>query len=334
MDRTGSRWSRRQLVQGAGIVGLGLVTGCGRLPWQARESKLHRIGYLGVHDIPTFTAAFQHGLREHGYVEGQNLAIEWRFAEDRAERLPDLTAELLARQVDVIVVGTNPAALVAGHATSTTPIVMANGDPVGTGLAASLARPGGNVTGVANVSPQLGAKRLELLRDTIPDLARVAVLWPPYNPVKVAEWTATQRGGAALGLQLQSLEVGGSDDFERAFAAAIREQAGALIVFGDNLTSAHAPQIGDLAARSELPTMYEAKTFMAAGGLMSYEPDLAALHRRAAYYVDKILKGAKSADVPIEQPMRFDFAINLRTAQALGLTIPQHVLLQATEVIQ
>src|SRR5262245_17547370 len=266
------RWSRRQFVQGVGVAGLALSIGCARLPGQAPPAKVPRIGYLGARDIPAFTLAFRQGLSEHGYVDGKNLAIDWRFAEDRPERFPDLTAELVSRPVEIIVAGTNPAALAAARASSTTPIVMANGDPVGTGLAASLARPGENVTGVSNVAPQLGAKRLELLKEAIPGLARVAVLWTPYNPVKVAGWTETQSASTALGLQLQSLEVAGPDDFDPAFAAAARQDAGALIVFGDNLTSAHAPRIVDLASRSRLPTMYGAGTFMDVGGLMSYGP--------------------------------------------------------------
>jgi putative tryptophan/tyrosine transport system substrate-binding protein len=289
---------------------------------------------LGDRDIPSFTAAFRQGLREHGYVDGQNFAIEWRFAGGQDERFADLTTDLISRSVEMIVAASTPAALGARRATSTIPIVVANGDPVGTGLAASLARPGGNVTGVSNFAPELGAKRLEMLKEAIPGLIRVAVLWPPYNPVKVAEWTETQKAGLVLGLHLQSLELSGPDDLEPAFAAATRERADALIVFGDNLTSAHAPQIVDLAARSRLPTMYGVRTFMDVGGLTSYGPDLAALYRRAAYYVDRILKGAKPADLPIEQPREFDFIINLQTAHALGLSIPQHILLQATEVIQ
>jgi putative tryptophan/tyrosine transport system substrate-binding protein len=325
--------TRRRFVQDAGVASLGLLMGCGRLPWQA-PAKVPRIGYLGGRNIPTFTAAFRQGLGEYGYVEGQNLALDWRFAEDRVEQFPDLAAELLSRPVEMIVAGTNPAALAAAQASSTTPIVIASGDPVGTGLAASLARPGGNVTGVSNFSPQLGAKRLELLKEAIPGLARVAVLWPPYNPVKVAEWTETQSAARALDLHLQSLEMSGPANLEPAFAAATREQAGALIVFGDNLTSANAPQIVDLASRSRLPTMYAVRTFMDVGGLMSYGPDLAALHRRAAYYVDKILKGAHPTDLPVEQPMIFDFVVNLKTAQALGITFPHEILLQVTEVIQ
>ena len=328
------RATRRQFLRGAGAAGLALLAGCGRLPWQAQPSQTPRIGYLGDRTIPVFEEAFRQGLREHGNVEGQNIVIEWRFAEGSPEGLADLAGELLARRVKVIVAGTTLAALAAGRATSSTPIVMANGDPVGSGLAASLARPGGNVTGVSNFGGQLAGKRLELLRDVIPGVARVAVLWTPANPLKVAEWTETQSAGGTLGMELQSLEVGRPEELEVAFAAATREEADALVVFGDNLTGGHAPRIVELAARSRLPTIYGVRMFMDAGGLMAYGANIPSLYRRAAYYVDRILKGAKPAELPVEQPREFDFIINLKTAQALGLTIPQHVLLQATEVLQ
>jgi putative ABC transport system substrate-binding protein len=322
----------RQFVVGA--AGAGLLAGCGRLPWQAQEPKMPRIGYLGDRSIPAFEEAFRQGLREHGHVDGKNIAIEWRFADGNPAALADLAVSLVNRPVDLIAAATTPAALAAGQATSTTPIVMTNGDPVGSGLAASLARPGGNVTGLANFSPELGAKRLELLKYAIPSLARVAVLWTPYNPVKVAEWAETQSAARTLGLQLQSLEMSSPDDLEPAFATATRERADALIVFGDNLTSAHAAQIVDLAARGRLPTMYGVRTFMEVGGLMAYGPSLRSLYHRAAYYVDRILKGTQAADLPIEQPMTFEFVVNMTTARGLGITFPHEVALQITEVIE
>jgi putative tryptophan/tyrosine transport system substrate-binding protein len=329
------RWSRRQVVQGAGAVGLGLLAGCGRWPGQEQPvAKVPRIGYLGGRVLQDFDDAFRQGLHELGYVEGHNLTVEWRFAAGGVEQLQDAADDLVRLPVDVIVAQSTPAAVAARQATSMIPIVMAIGDPVSTGLAISLARPGGNVTGLASISIGLGGKRLELLRETIPGAVRVAVLWPPYNPLHREKWTEMQSAARALGIQLQSLEVSEPGDFEGAFAAAVHDHAEALIVFGDNLTASHAPQLADLAAQHRLPAMYETKLLVDAGGLMAYGPSNSSLYRRAAYYVDRILKGANPADLPIEQPMRFDFVINLRTAQALGLTIPPHILLQATEVIQ
>jgi putative tryptophan/tyrosine transport system substrate-binding protein len=327
--------SRRHVVQGAGAAGLGLLAACGRWPGQAQApARVPRIGYLGARPIPAFAAAFRQGLADLGYIEDQTITIAWRFPEANADALRETAAELVHLPVDVILAENTLVALGAREATRTIPMVVALGDPVVAGLAASLARPGGNVTGLSNLSPQLGAKRLELLREVIPDLARVAVLWSSANAVKVAEWTETERAARTLGMHLQSLEVNEPDQLEGAFVAATQERADAAIVFGDNLFGSHAAQIVDLAARSRLPTMYESRPFMDAGGLIGYGPNFPALLHRSAYYVDRILKGAKPADLPIEQPMRFDFIVNLKTAQALGLTIPQHVLYQATEIIQ
>jgi putative tryptophan/tyrosine transport system substrate-binding protein len=328
------RLTRRQIGQRASLLGLGLLAGCARLPFQAEPPKIPRVGYLGVRSLPAFEAAFRQGLREHGYVEDQTITVVWRYAEDSAQPLPTLAAELVHLPVDVLVTASNPAAIAAREASSTIPIVTMIGDPVASGLAASLARPGGNVTGLTSVPHQVSGKRLELLKETIPGLTQVGVLWPPYNPVKQAEWAELQVAGRTLGLHLLSLEVSGPDDFESAFAAASREQSEAMFVAGDNLTASAAPQIAALAARSQLPTIYESsRPFVDAGGLMVYGQSFPSMHRRAAYFVDKILKGAKPADLPIEQPRDFDFIINLATARSLGLTIPQHVLLQATEII-
>jgi putative tryptophan/tyrosine transport system substrate-binding protein len=325
--------SRRDFVQGAGAVGLGLLAGCGRLPGQSTRASVGHIGYLTSADVPSRSRAFQEGLRAHGYVEGQTIVTEYRFA-DNLEHLRSLAVELVRRPVDVIVVGDTPAAVAAQHATTTIPIVIAVGDPVGTGLVASLARPGGNVTGLSNMTPQLAGKRLELLRETVPALTRVAVLWNPGNATKAIQWSETQAAAQTLGIPLQSLEVHSPEELESVFAVASRERVEAIIVFGEAITTPHAATIVALAAKSGLAAMYENREFMTAGGLMSYGPDFPAMHRRAVYYVDRILKGASPADLPIEQPMTFDLIVNLQTAQALGLTIPQHVLLQATEVIQ
>ena len=279
--------------------------------------------------------AFRQRLRELGYVDGQNIAFEVRSAEGRAERLPDLAADLVRLKVDVIVAGGTPAPLAAKRATTAIPIVMASaGDPVGSGLVASLARPGGNVTGLSLLVPELGGKRLQLLKEVVPGVSRVAVLWNAANPYPVLVWRQTEAAARALGVHLQSLDVRGPDDLEGAFAAATRGRAGALITVEDPLTFGQRKRIVDFAARARLPAMYGFREFVDAGGLMSYAASLADLSRRAATYVDKILKGAKPADLPVEQPTKFELVINLKTAKALGLTIPPSVLIRADQVIQ
>ena len=296
-----------------------------------------RIGFLGFGPPGLQHAlvdAFRQGLRDLGYAEGQNVAIEYRFAEERQERLLELAAELVQLPVDVIVAPSN-AAYAAKQVTSTIPIVMAtSGDPVATGIIASLARPGGNMTGLTLLSPELAGKRLELLKAVVPELSRVAVLWNAAHPDKALEWRETQVAAQALGVQLQSLAVRDLHDFDSAFEAAAREHAGALIVLGDSLTFVHRTRIVDLAAKSRLPAMYELREFAAAGGFVAYGPSVLDNWRRAATFVDKILKGAKPGDLPIERPMRFELILNLKTAQALGLTIPPSLLFQADEVIK
>ncbi len=300
--------------------------------------KVPRIGVLGPRPPAAFVTeieAFRQGLRELGYTEGQNLVMEYRYGEGNAERLPALAAELVQLPVDVLVTWTTPAIQAAHQATTTIPIVMAtSGDPIQTDFVASLARPGGNITGLTILSAELSAKRLELLTQLVPGLARVAVLWNPANPAIVLEWQATQEAGRRLGVQVQSLEIWGADDVARAFAAATQEHAQALYLTTDPLFAMHRAQILDLAARSRLPTSFHRREYVEAGGLLSYGPNLPALFRRTATYVDKILKGAKPADLPVEQPMKFEFVINLKTAEALGLTIPPSLLFQADEVIR
>jgi len=279
--------------------------------------------------------AFRQGLRELGYVQGQNIVLEYRFAEGRADRLPDFAAELVRHKVDVIVAGGTPAPLAAKHATSTIPIVMAAaGDPVRTGLVANLAKPGGNVTGLSTSTPDLAAKRLELLKEVVPGVSRVAVLWNAANPFTVLNMRETEAAARTLGLHVQSLEVRGLDDFDNALPAAIRGRAGALIVVDDPLTCLHRERLGDFAAKNRLPTMYGFRQCAGTGGLMSFGASLADLYRRAAIYVDKILKGAKPRDLPVEQPTKFELVINLKTAKALGLTIPPSLLLRADQVIE
>jgi putative ABC transport system substrate-binding protein len=274
------------------------------------------------------------GLREHGWVEGQNLAIAWRFAEGQAERLPALAADLVRLPVDVLVTH-GPTIRPAQHATQTIPIVMAIvTDPVGSGLIVSLARPGGNLTGLSIGAAELGGKRLELLTQAVPWASRVAVLWNAALADKVPEWQGTQTAARALGVSLHSVEVRGPDDFDGAFATLARERPDALITLADALTLAHHHRIVAFATQHRLAMISELKDFAEAGGLMTYGPNGRALWRRAAAYVDKILKGAKPAELLVEQPMKFELVINLKAAQALGLTIPPILLFQADEVIR
>jgi ABC-type uncharacterized transport system substrate-binding protein len=279
--------------------------------------------------------AFRAGLRELGYVEGQNLILQPRFAEQNQERLDAAAIELVRLGVDVLVTYGDVGARAAKRATGTVPIVVAlTGDLVEAGHAASLARPGGNVTGLVDTSPELSAKRVELLRNTVPAISRVAVLWNSSNRVKVLDYRMTQVAAQTLGVPLQSLEVRHLDDIGPALAAAVRERAGALLVLSDALTNAHRIRIVELANKNRLPTMYFSREWVDAGGLMAYGPSWRDMYRRAATYVDKILKGAKPADLPVEQPTKFELVINLKTSKALGLTIPSSILARADELIQ
>jgi putative tryptophan/tyrosine transport system substrate-binding protein len=326
--------TRRRFVQGAGGVGLGLVTGCGRLPFpgQPPAPKVPAIGWLTEGGSVEYLEAFRQGLAALGYVEGQHVVIEPRLTDPGEAGLREAAADLVRLPVDVIVATGTPAVLAAKGATNTIPIVFASAPaPVGTGLVASLARPGGNVTGLANLSTELQAKRLELLAQVVPGLRRVAFLWDALTPASSVQ--DLQAATQALGVRLQLLEIRAVADYEAAFAAAGAEQADALMV-GGGLSTRNRARIVSLAARARLPAMYPNGLFVRDGGLMAYGADLLDLYRRAATYVDKILKGTPPAALPVEQPMRFDLAINLCTAQALGLTIPDRVLLQATEVIQ
>jgi putative tryptophan/tyrosine transport system substrate-binding protein len=279
--------------------------------------------------------AFMAGLRELGYVEGQNVVLQSRFAEGNPERLATAAAELVRLGVDVLVTYGDVGVRAAKQATGTIPIVVAlTGDLVAAGHAASLARPGGNVTGQVDTSPELSAKRVELLRASAPTISRVAVLWNPSNRVKVLDFQMTQVAAQTLGVPLQSVEVRQPDDIGPAVSAAVRERAGALLVLSDALTNAQRVRIVELANQNRLPTMYFSREWVAAGGLMAYGPNWRDMYRHAATYVDKILRGTKPGDLPIEQPTTFEFVINLKTAKALGLTIPPAVLARADEVIE
>jgi putative tryptophan/tyrosine transport system substrate-binding protein len=333
------RLSRRQVVQGAGAVGLGLLAGCGRLSFVAppQAAKVHRIAYLtGAPSIAiSLMPAFRQGLRDLGYVEGQNLLIEERHAEGD-HQLAEPAAELVRLQPEVILVSSTLGARAVLAVTTTIPVVSAGAgapDLVASGLAASYARPGGTVTGLS--TPLLEGKQLQLLREAVPTLARVAILFD--MAARRDQGSAREPFEAAartLGLQLQFVGLGGPADLEPGFETAAREHAEGLYVATGALIASNQTRIAELALQSGLPSMWGQSEAVARGGLMAYGPNRADLHRRAAYYVDRILKGTKPGDLPIEQSREFDFVINLRTAQALGLSIPQHVLAQATEVIQ
>jgi len=307
-----------------------------------QAAKVPRIGYLFSNLATTshLWEAFRQGLRDLGYVEGRNVVIESRDAEGKLERLPAVAVELVALKVDVIVVGGTPQALAAMQATRTLPIVFAAvGDPVSDGLVTSLARPGGNVTGfsTSSAAPEIIGKRLELLTQAVPGVTRAAVLWQPGGQGERTNKDllhGTDVAARALGLRLQVVEVRGPDDFDRAFSDVTRERAGVLTVLGTTMFFNARRRLVDLAAKNRMPAVYPLREFVDAGGLMAYGPNLADLFRRAATYVDKIIKGAKPADLPVEQPTKFELVINLKTAKALGITIPQSVLARADEVIE
>jgi putative tryptophan/tyrosine transport system substrate-binding protein len=315
-----------------------LIIGCVAMPRAATTQpsvKLHRVGYLSggpAQANPTFHA-FRAGLRALGWVEGRNVTIEARFAEGNMDRLATLASDLVHLDVHVIVAGPSTVAQAARQATATIPIVMTGvGDPVRLGFAKSLSRPGGNMTGLATLLPELEAKSLQLLAELVPGLTRVAVLLNPSNPLHQpgdAETAAT-----AMGLQLVIARARTPEELPAAFDAIVKAHAGAVDIWGDPMFARHRATLVDLAMRARLPTMFKLRPDVIAGGLVAYGPDFVDLARRAATYVDKILKGAKPADLPIEQPSRLELVINLRTAAALGLTIPPSVLLRADEVIK
>jgi putative ABC transport system substrate-binding protein len=296
--------------------------------------KVWRIGYL-IAGSGGIDEAFRHGLRDLGYVEGQNLTIEYRHADNQRERLPDLAAELARLPVDVIVVAGENAARAAQQATRTIPIVLTAGaDPMGIGLVASLARPEGNLTGLSLMSAELEGKRLELLKEAVPTASRVGVLFNPASTNAIRLWRETESAARSLGVQLHALEVRQADELEHAFAAATSAGVGALIVWRNFLMETHRTRILQLASQRRLPVMAELREYVDDGGLMFYGPSLPDAFRRAATYVDKILQGAAPADLPIEQPTKFELVLNRKTAQALGITFPPTLLILADEVIQ
>jgi len=326
---------------GLALVALALALLAAPLAIEAQPAaKVFRIGLLGPFQ-PTdprvsrlWEALFQ-GLRELGYVEGKNIVIEGRFSEGKHERLPALAAELVRLKVDVIVTGSSPAPEAAKQATSTIPIVFGiHSDPVGSGLVASLARPGGNVTGLSMLSRDLVGKHLQLLKEAVPRISRVAVLSNPSNPSLALSVTEAEAAARSLKVRLQMVEARAPGDLAGAFSAMTKERAGGLLVLGDPMLFGQRTRIAELAATHRLPMITAVREFAEAGGLMTYGANLRESFRRAATYVDKILKGAKPADLPVEQPTKFEFVINLKTARALGLTIPEAVLLRADEVLQ
>ncbi len=326
--------SRRQFVQGISIA---LLAGCGRLPGQAQvPPRVPRIGYVGTLGLgEPFADALRDGLRELGYAEGHNLIVEWRATGGRPERVLDAVTELVALNVDAIVVTGVLAARAAQNATRSIPIVIVMlSDPVDSGFVASLARPGGNITGLGSFALELSGKQLQLLQEAIPSVARVGVLWQAPHPSKSRQFKEIEDAAPALGMQVESLPAGDPHELASAIQAGIQAKVEALFTLQSDLTVGQQAQIIERVAQARLPAMYETRDWTEASGLMSYGPSFPAMHRRAAYYVDKIIKGTAPADLPVERPREFELVINLKTAQALGLTIPQHVLLQATEVIQ
>jgi putative ABC transport system substrate-binding protein len=301
-----------------------------------QPGKISRVGVLNAGSPTSMSGrvdSFRLGLRELGYIEGKNIFLEMRFAEAKQDRLSDLATELVQLKVDVIVTATTPAVLAAKKATIAIPIVFAGaGDPVRAGLVSSLARPGGNITGLSILSSDLEGKRLELLKETFPKITRVAYLWNPAAPGTGLK--GMQSAAPALGLQLQSLEVRNPKDFDSAFAAIIKERAQALTAAAHPVIDTNRQRIVDFASKNRLPAIYSSSEFISAGGLMFYGVSFSDLYRRAATYVDKILKGAKPADLPVEQPTKFELVINLKAAKHIGLTIPPNVLVRADKVIK
>jgi putative tryptophan/tyrosine transport system substrate-binding protein len=308
---------------------------------EAQESgKIPRIGYVRVVGVPSIPGpnveAFRQGLNSLGYVEGKNIQIEFRYAEGKPDRIPSLVTQLVQLKVDVLISGDDPTIRVAKQATKTIPIVMViNQDPVATGLVDSLARPGGNITGISRLTRELSGKRLELLTEVVPGMARVGILWDSSSEGSKISFKEYQAAARALKIQLQSLGVRGPDpDLDGAFQSAAKGRASALVAVGGALLNGRRKQIANYAIKHRLPSMYDSSLWIEAGGLISYSTNDAESYRRAAWIVDKILKGAKPADIPVEQPTKFELIINLKTAKALNLTIPQSVLFRADKVIK
>jgi putative ABC transport system substrate-binding protein len=323
---------RRKFITLLGVTAAAWSLGTGA----QSDEKVYKIGVLSAGSSePGGKSIVVEALRELGYVEGKDLTFERRFAEDRLDRLPKLAAELVSLKVDVIMAAGTLAPLAAKRATSTIPIVMMTaGDPVGSGLVASLARPGGNVTGMSLMAPDLGGKRLELLEELLPGVSRVAVLWNAANPYSALVFKETAGAARTLGVELQSLEIREPADIDGALEAATGQQADALIAVDDPLTVDLRKKVAEFAADHRLPTVSGVRVFADSGALMTYGANLADIVRRSVVYVDKIFKGAKPSDLPVEQPTKFELVINLKTANSLGLTIPPLLLARADDVIE
>jgi len=319
------------------LILLALAGGVGIVEAQ-QPKKVPRIGFLSATPPAILSArveAFRQGLRDLGYLEGTNIVIEWRYAEGKLDRLSELAAELVRLKVDVIVTGGGITTRAVKEATVTIPIVMAQDpDPVANGFVASLARPGGNITGLASLTPELSGKRLELLKEVLPGLSRVAVLGTSTNPANAKGLKETEVAAGAFGVQLQYLDVLSPKDIETAFRAVGKGRADAVLALTSPVLNTQRTQIIDLAVKNRLPAIFPQSEFVDAGGLMSYGTNFPDLYRRSATYVDKILKGRKPADLPVEQPIKFELVINLKTAKQIGLTIPADVLFRATKVIK
>jgi ABC-type uncharacterized transport system substrate-binding protein len=330
---------RRQNLKWAGVVViLVLVLGCVRMAAAQQPTKIPRIAFLGTASasvVATRVEAFREGLRELGYVEGKNIVMEYRFGEGKSNEVTTLAVELARSKVDVIVTAGSAGTRSAKEATVTIPIVMGNeGDPVASGFVASLARPGGNITGMSNLSPEISGKQLEILKDIVPKLSRVATLGNLTTPGNAQALKEIELASRVLGVQVQYLEVKGSADFEVAFRSASKGRADAVILLPNPVATFDRKQVVKLAVKSRVPAIYHSIEFVEDGGLMTYSANITDLFRRAATYVDKILKGAKPADLPVEQPKKFEFIINLKAAKQIGLTIPPNVLARADKVIK
>lgn len=299
-----------------------------------QPARLYRIGVLANENNPIWES-FRRGLRDLGYVERGNVTIDWRYSDARVERFPALALELVQSKVDIIVASSTPAIRAAKQATSTIPIVMANSAyPDKSGLVESLARPGGNVTGLTNVGPDLLGKSFQVLKELAPKVSRVAVLFNPANPVEALAFNDVRAAAVGAGVDVRAIEVRGLDEYATAFATLDSSRADALFAFGNPANFKNRQSIADFALKSRLPSLYQERIFVESGGLVSYAPSYIEMFARAATFVDRILKGAKPADLPVEQPTRFELVINLKTAKALGLTISQSLLLRADAVIQ
>ena len=316
------------------IVASGLATMAAAAPARGQE-RVPRIGLIGERSAADpFVAAFREGLRDLGYVEGRNVVVELQYAQGALDRVPKLVVELIRRKVDVLVVGGTVSAQSAGKATTSVPIVFAlAGDPVGSGLVSSLGHPGGNITGISNLSPGLLPKQLELLRAAAPRVSRVGILYNPANPATTPALEETRAAARSMGVELQVLEVRRADELPGALAALDRWRAGGLLAVSDAVVGSHLHELSREAVRHRLPAMYSRREFVEAGGLMAYGPSYEDNYRRAATYVDKILRGARPGDLPVEQPTRFELIVNRKTARALGLTLPPALLLRVDRVI-